>query len=141
MHTQRRKAGGLAEIYRLNLIRLREKAGLTLTEAADRYGCEPNYISQIERGHISVGKAALEKFSRVYNFKLEEVLRVPPEIGTPELDELWKKIFNTPEQHTCIMNRFLELISRHEAGEIEKEVIDHLDRQLTLLLRIKPTTN
>ena len=53
---------------------LRNGAGMTQTDMADRFGIDRSFISEVERGHKSVGLPLLEVIAIGFRLSLSELL-------------------------------------------------------------------
>jgi len=73
-----------------NLVRLREERGWEQHEVAALYGCNPQYISQLETGRRGFGKRTIPKLLKVFNVTLGEFLKMPRDLSSQELGDYWE---------------------------------------------------
>lgn len=64
----------LYEALRANLIRARERAGLTQREAADRLGRSQSYVAKSEQGERRVDVVELLQFASAYGVMVETLI-------------------------------------------------------------------
>ena len=59
------------------LIRLRERRGLSIAEAAAKVGVSAGYLTSVERGRVSLSVATLMKLSKIYGTNVLSLLSEP----------------------------------------------------------------
>lgn len=69
----------ICEDFRLNVIRLLEKQGITRSQLARRIGCSPSFVSQILNGDHEPGLRVVEKFAAALGVRPETLLKKIPQ--------------------------------------------------------------
>lgn len=118
-----------ARLIGANIRLHRDRAGLSQRQLADLYGCEPNFISQLETGKKPAGLKARQKLARIFNCSPQDLLpgafvqdQAEPYALTPNLTlglacrtvrtihaylaEKPRKL--SPQQHADLLQKILE---------------------------------
>jgi transcriptional regulator with XRE-family HTH domain len=110
-----------------NLVRLREERGWEQHEVAALYGCNPQYISQLETGRRGFGKRTIPKLLKVFDVTLGEFLKMPNELSSQEIGDYWEKFIRIKTgPHAELferISRFLEKAPPSGIGSLENFMI------------------
>jgi transcriptional regulator with XRE-family HTH domain len=125
----------IREIVAYNLRRLRKLRKWTLEQVAEKYGCEPSYISQLERNAVSLGPEPANKLARIYEVDKKEFIRVPPEIGDAEMDRIWQSFYAIQQgEKAKIFSKVVDLFEKVNSGKLSSKAIEGLKNYLDTFL-------
>jgi transcriptional regulator with XRE-family HTH domain len=139
------------------LLRLREIAGLTQDEAADRLGKAPNKISRVESGKIGIDKSDLDVLLELYRASEKDQLwcrdlarTAKPKRGRPSADSTvhlgprWFRAFRDLESDaTEVLNVCAEVVpgilqtDTYVRAIFDGRGVDPADREVTDTLRVR----
>ena len=109
---------------RSNLKRLMKERGLNAVKVAELYGCTPEHIYKYLSGHRNIGEVGIEKLSGVLKVDKKEFIKMPPEIGSPELDELWEQFYEIQKgEHGDLFLELLHMFNLVRTGQAPPELL------------------
>jgi|GEM_PF-1488405 len=73
---------------KLNFREMRNRAGYTLEDAADRMGISPSQVSRIESGTSDTSLRRTQEFAELYNCTAAALIKAPKDLDDEEFDIL-----------------------------------------------------
>lgn len=125
-------------VKRWNLRRLMDERNISPEGLSELYGCSKEYIYQLLRGDVGIGKESMKKLSEVLEIMPTEFMKSPPELGSPEFDEVYKKLLHVSKdaENLNILKEIIDLLLKASHEQRSDEIVEILKGQLVLFRKI-----